>query len=268
MKVFISWSGPRSKQVAEALRDWLPDVIQSLEPWMSAEDIGAGSRWSSDIANELDDAKAGIVCVTRDNPNAQWLLFEAGALSRKLKDTALVCPYLLDSDVRLEGPLGQFQAKRANPEDTAALMATLNRTNSTKLSDDKLKEAFERWWPKLERRLSSIPASEVEPNPPPTTDQMIATILKVVKRLEFKWEQEQPQEIPSEVIDSLLKERLSIRNYRNWRTHLPAGIPVGTQLEFDTQIAKTADLLRVFCDQTAKGDTKPAEKKEENEEKE
>jgi len=39
MKVFISWSGQRSAAVADALRYWLPKVIQALEPWMSADDI-------------------------------------------------------------------------------------------------------------------------------------------------------------------------------------------------------------------------------------
>ena len=44
MKVFISWSGERSKQMAAALKEWLPTAIQYLEPWMSDTDIHAGDR--------------------------------------------------------------------------------------------------------------------------------------------------------------------------------------------------------------------------------
>jgi hypothetical protein len=37
MKVFLSWSGPTSKGVAEALRDQLPNFIQDAETWVSAD---------------------------------------------------------------------------------------------------------------------------------------------------------------------------------------------------------------------------------------
>lgn len=50
MKVFISWSGNKSHKVAMIFREWLPSVIQSLEPYVSSEDIDKGARWSSDIA--------------------------------------------------------------------------------------------------------------------------------------------------------------------------------------------------------------------------
>ena len=91
MKVFIGWSGAVSRQVAELLRDWLPKVIQVLEPWMSEQDIGKGARWSAEVAHNLQEARVGILCITPENLQSTWIHFEAGALS-KVVGESLVCP--------------------------------------------------------------------------------------------------------------------------------------------------------------------------------
>ena len=95
MKVFLSWSGEESHYVAARLRDWLPDVIQDIEPWMSSADIAAGARWSTNIQRQLSETSLGILCVTRENQGAPWLVFEAGALAKTI-DGTYVCPYLID----------------------------------------------------------------------------------------------------------------------------------------------------------------------------
>jgi hypothetical protein len=55
VRVFISWSGERSKTLAIAMRDWLPLVLHYIEPWLSEADIGAGQRWAHPIAQQLSD---------------------------------------------------------------------------------------------------------------------------------------------------------------------------------------------------------------------
>ena len=87
MKVFISWSGSKSQEVAKVLKQWIPCVIQSVEPYFSCADIDKGARWSTDIAKELQDASFGILCVTKDNLSSSWLNFEAGALSKSIEQS-------------------------------------------------------------------------------------------------------------------------------------------------------------------------------------
>ena len=94
MKVFISWSGDLSHKVAIVIRDWLPAILQYVEPYVSSEDIDKGVRWSSDISKELDNSKFGILCVTKENFEAPWLNFEAGALGKSF-ETGRVSPFLL-----------------------------------------------------------------------------------------------------------------------------------------------------------------------------
>lgn len=112
MDVFISWSGERSRAAAEALRGWLPMIINALKPWLSSADIDKGTRWSTDVATRLEAAKVGILCLTPNNLHSDWILFEAGALSKTLENT-FVCPFLIGLEpTDLEQPLAQFQATR------------------------------------------------------------------------------------------------------------------------------------------------------------
>lgn len=159
MKVFISWSGDRSNKIAEIMKKWIKHVIQSVEPFVSSQDLPTGTRWSSDIAKELQDTNFGILCVTKDNYKEPWLLFEAGALSKTI-DKSYVVPLLFDlepSDLQ-ESPLLQFQAASFNKEEIKKLVHTLNEAgNSVPLDIYDLDEAFEVWYPKLEKDLSEIP---------------------------------------------------------------------------------------------------------------
>jgi hypothetical protein len=154
MDIFISWSSDASKEVALALRGWLPSVIQALKPWVSEQDIGKGQRGLTAIAEQLERCRAGILCVTSENGTAPWLMFEAGALGKTVRESRVV-PFLLDIQPKdLHSVLGQFQAARANKEETLGMLRTFNEAlGAGKLPDALLTEAFERRWPDLEGRL-------------------------------------------------------------------------------------------------------------------
>jgi hypothetical protein len=81
--IFISWSGEMSSQVALALRELLKGTIQTANPWLSGPDIEKGARWRTEIEAALEGAPAGLIVLTPENLISPWLLFEAGALSKK-----------------------------------------------------------------------------------------------------------------------------------------------------------------------------------------
>lgn len=164
MKVFISWSGNKSHSVAIALRDWLPSVIQSIKPYVSSEDMDKGTRWSTDIAKELEDSSFGILCVTKDNLQAPWLSFEAGALSKAV-DKSFVSPFLFDikpSDLK-NSPILQFQSTVCQKKDIKRLVDTLNREcGENSLTVERLDKTFEVWYPRLEEELNNIRKTDAD----------------------------------------------------------------------------------------------------------
>lgn len=161
MKVFLSWSGEKSHKVALTLRDWLPSVIQSIIPYVSSEDIDKGARWSSDIAQELENSTFGILCVTKENLDAAWLNFEAGALSKTM-EKSFVCPFLFDiKRSEVKGPVLQFQSTIFDKEDIRKLVQALNTASALNgLAEDKLNKAFDVWYPELEKKLNELASLE------------------------------------------------------------------------------------------------------------
>jgi hypothetical protein len=159
LKVFISWSGPKSLKVAELLHAWLPNLFAStIEPWISSKDIKAGQRGTQEIAEQLKDSGMGIISLTNQNLVAPWIQFEAGALS-KFVDRALVCTYLVDLEVSdLDGanPLAQFQWSKADRDGTRKIVKTINDIVNAHATE-KLTGVFEKWWPELEGELKNLP---------------------------------------------------------------------------------------------------------------
>ena len=157
MKVFISWSGDLSLKVAQTFREWLPSVIQSIEPYVSSEDIDKGARWSTDIAKELENSTFGILCVTKDNIEAPWLSFEAGALSKTM-EKAFVTPFLFDiKRSEVQGPILQFQSTIFEKEDIKKMIKSLNKAcGDMSIQETRLDKAFEVWYPTLEEGLNKI----------------------------------------------------------------------------------------------------------------
>jgi hypothetical protein len=184
MKVFISWSGDKSKAVAQELREWLPYVINDVEPFVSSKDIEPGARWPTEIARRLENTAYGIICITRENQQSQWLNFEAGALAKAV-DESRVVPLAIDlkpSDI--EPPLGHFQAQEATEDGIHAIVRAINAACKPPLDSARLDNAFARWWSDLEPKLTAVEKARPAPAGDTRTVRDLAEeTLDIVRRL-------------------------------------------------------------------------------------
>lgn len=212
MKVFLSWSGSKSHKVALTLRDWLPSVIQSIQPYVSSEDIDKGARWSTDIAKELEDSGFGILCVTKENLHAPWLTFEAGALSKKL-EKSYVSPFLFDiKRSEINGPILQFQSTVHNEEDVLKLIKTINKAcGDTKLSDEMVEKAFKAWYPTLQEELKKVTkdfkVEEANNEEPEKEKQEILEEILELTRINQKILRSPDVLLPPDYLNEILREK-------------------------------------------------------------
>jgi hypothetical protein len=151
MKIFLSWSGKPSRKVAIALRDWLPCIFQGITPFVSSEDLRKGKRWRLEMTGELEKAGFGLICLTRQNLESPWILFESGALSKSVSES-YACTLLLDGlrPTDVVGPLSDFQHTTCEKGDFRKLLGSVNEALGEKgITDQLLNRLFEKFWPDL-----------------------------------------------------------------------------------------------------------------------
>ncbi|CAJ1870515.1 hypothetical protein HLBENOHH_02860 [Aeromonas dhakensis] len=157
MKVFLSWSGERSRLVATLLDEWLRCVLQAIRPWISTKDIDRGSLWFSEIQDQLQDVTTGIICLTQENKEKPWILFEAGALAKGLSNSR-VCTLLIDLEPHdIRDPLAQFNHTKPDQGGIYALVHTLNnRLGDNRLDSAILTKVLDTYWAQFEERFQKI----------------------------------------------------------------------------------------------------------------
>jgi hypothetical protein len=181
MHVFLTWSGEVSKKSALALRDWLPKVIQRIQPFMSDEDIRKGSRWRTEIEKKLDSVSYGIMCLTADNLKSEWVHFEAGALAKHASESHVTALLVGVKHADVNEPLAQFQHTTATKPDVLKLMKDLNTLlKDGALPERTLEEIFEVFWPQLELKLAeALSAGPAKAPAVKSSDALLKEILEV-----------------------------------------------------------------------------------------
>ncbi len=104
--VFISYS-KKDNDVASEIRDSLSG--RQIKCFMAEKDIASGMVWEEEILNALKESPIGIILLTPNSFNSNWVMCEAGAFWALGK--SLVAPYMFVDIDKLPEPIKKYQCK-------------------------------------------------------------------------------------------------------------------------------------------------------------
>ena len=183
-KVFISWSGSYTKRIALVWQQLVTEMFDMVDVFVSSSSIQAGARPLDEIKQELDGTSIGIVVTTPDNQNAPWLNFEAGALSRAVKNSPTrVMPSLVgfDSPSQVTSPLKQYQAKMLDKEGVESILQTIASVAAVEWT--RKQQSFERAWADYNQKFAEVINyhSEQTQSAKRTSEDMLDEVLSIVR---------------------------------------------------------------------------------------
>jgi hypothetical protein len=189
MKIFISWSDEPSKSIAQFLSTWFKQVIQSLNIWVSTNNIEPGSPWFGAIQSGLAETYFGIICLTKENQHKPWIMFEAGSLA-KGADQSRIFTLLLDLDsTDVTGPLASYNHTKFQKEQVYKLIETINKNLEKPLDSSVLNKAFEQNWDELEKYITEqivVHSGKRVVSPKRTTEDMLKEAVEIIRSVDRK----------------------------------------------------------------------------------
>jgi hypothetical protein len=162
-------------------------MLRGVNPFVSSEDIDKGSRWAAELDKQLADTQFGIICLTPENLDAPWLMYEAGALAKsvELGCAATVLMDVGNADVKF--PLAAFQGTALEQADVFRLVQSLNkRFDAGRHSETQLHLVFDALWPILEAKLGKIdriPEDEPVPTATRSDRDLLEELIAGVRRM-------------------------------------------------------------------------------------
>jgi len=248
VKVFISWSGEPSCSIARSLYEWLPLVVQHVKPWMSDEEILSGTRWNDRVAVALNETDFGIVCVTRNNQHKPWLMFEAGALAKRL-DTAHVVPICIDiGPAEITGPLEAFQGRCFDEDGIRRLVREISNAREEPLAGDQVNTLFAALWPKLKKTVDEArDQARAADMPRRPSQDMLEELVERVRRLERSQTQPIQRIVPGDVITTGTAARVAreLADARRLQDLMNFGVDLGINFDVLSEDQRKVLALRV-----------------------
>lgn len=161
MEIFISWSGTQSRKIAEHVKKFIKNVIQATNPFISTE-IDKGTQWFNEIASHLTNSEFGIICLTKENLAAPWILFESGALFKGIEKTR-ICTLLFGvSYDEVKDPLSFFNGTRFSEEQVFKLVQTINTSLPQPLEKEQLLLSFNKHYKTFSKNIEKIVSEKEE----------------------------------------------------------------------------------------------------------
>ena len=167
MKIFISWAKPKSKKIASLIREFLEGLFHDqIEAWISDENIKTGDRPTVAISQALKECDKGIFCILKENYEAPWIMYEAGAISThehctisEEKDNCVIWPILFEdipTEQLYKNPLYQFQFVEFSREKMYKFVQEVNYTINAFKNVSTLEKQFGYYWDELNKGIQNI----------------------------------------------------------------------------------------------------------------